>query len=388
MNDDINTKRTELANQMAAAGAALLDFTGTAAALAAIPDTEPQQYVAAGAPENIAAILPATITPQRRQKHGERPSADDLEWDNAATSGDAPAELQRICEILYGLPIAPTTADLDKAAEMIARIERAAVSAATKPTADLFQSVAMLAGCLKQGIIDDQAFIDRLESLLATKPAAAPAVPEKLTRSMCGTKDYCEGWNDCVDEFSRLAATPATSTPAAPAEQVASGDGWPTPADLLAEALDNIAEQWTECMYEASSGDIDIGASLRAEFAKLNLAIPAASTLATEPELSRAHILEEAAKACEQLYTGLGGPIDDPHPDAVIANGAINDCVNLIRRMRSADPAASTTGAAQTAEQVRDQALEDAAMLFDESPHAEQFHCNIAEQIRELKGAK
>ena len=96
MNDDINTKRTELANQMAAAGAALLDFTGTAAALAAIPDTEPQQYVAAGTPENIAAILPATITPQRRQKHGERPSAADLEWDDTATSGDAPADLQQL----------------------------------------------------------------------------------------------------------------------------------------------------------------------------------------------------------------------------------------------------------------------------------------------------
>jgi hypothetical protein len=31
--------------------------------------------------------------------------------------------------------------------------------------------------------------------------------------------------------------------------------------------------------------------------------------------------------------------------------------------------------------------LEEAARLFDGSPHAEQFHCNIAEQIRDLKGA-
>ena len=99
MHDDINTKRTELANNLAAAGAALLNFTSTAAALAAIPDTEPQQYVAAGTPENIAAILPATICPQRRQKHGERPSADDLEWDDAATSGDAPNDLLTDSEI-------------------------------------------------------------------------------------------------------------------------------------------------------------------------------------------------------------------------------------------------------------------------------------------------
>lgn len=94
MHDDINTKRTELANQMAAAGAANLDFTGTAAVLAAIPDTDPQQYVAAGAPENIASILPATICPQRRQKHGERPNTPLAFGEPAATSGDAPADAQ------------------------------------------------------------------------------------------------------------------------------------------------------------------------------------------------------------------------------------------------------------------------------------------------------
>lgn len=99
MHNDINTKRTELANQMAAAGAALLDFTGTACAMAAIPDTEPQQYVAAGTPENIAAILPATICPQRRQKHGDRPT-EPLQFDSpAATSGDAPADLQQLKEL-------------------------------------------------------------------------------------------------------------------------------------------------------------------------------------------------------------------------------------------------------------------------------------------------
>lgn len=92
MNDDINTKRTELANQMAAAGAAALDFNATAAVLAAIPDTEPQQYVAAGTPENIAAILPATICPQRRMRHGDRPTEALVFDEPAATSGDAPTD--------------------------------------------------------------------------------------------------------------------------------------------------------------------------------------------------------------------------------------------------------------------------------------------------------
>jgi len=92
MIDDINTKRTELANQMAAAGAAALDFNATAAVLAAIPDTEPQQYVAAGTPENIAAILPATISPARRMRHGDRPTEALVFDEPAATSGDAPAD--------------------------------------------------------------------------------------------------------------------------------------------------------------------------------------------------------------------------------------------------------------------------------------------------------
>ncbi|HBI71520.1 MAG TPA: hypothetical protein DDZ22_21620 [Massilia sp.] len=91
MIDDINTKRTELANQMAAAGAAALDFNATAAVLAAIPDTEPQQYVAAGTPENIAAILPATISPARRMRHGDRPTEALVFDEPAATSGDDPA---------------------------------------------------------------------------------------------------------------------------------------------------------------------------------------------------------------------------------------------------------------------------------------------------------
>ena len=90
-----NSKHTELANNFAGVGAALLDLTGTAAALAAIPDTEPQQYVAAGTPENIAAILPATISPARRMRHGERPTEALVFDEPAATSGDAP-DLQQL----------------------------------------------------------------------------------------------------------------------------------------------------------------------------------------------------------------------------------------------------------------------------------------------------
>lgn len=39
----------------------------------------------------------------------------------------------------------------------------------------------------------------------------------------------------------------------------------------------------------------------------------------------------ESSQICASMYTGLGGPPDDPHPDAIIHNGAINDCVTRIR---------------------------------------------------------
>lgn len=56
--NDINRMRAELANEFAAAGAAFLDFIGAGAALAAIPDTSPQQYAAVGTLEMIRRIWP------------------------------------------------------------------------------------------------------------------------------------------------------------------------------------------------------------------------------------------------------------------------------------------------------------------------------------------
>ncbi|HBI70678.1 MAG TPA: hypothetical protein DDZ22_17235 [Massilia sp.] len=192
--------------------------------------------------------------PQRRVKHGQRPTEPLADWpaefgaagaeQPAATSGDAPTELQQICEILYGLPREPDTSDLDEAASRIARIERAAspaaasgderaafeewhrtkfatkhntgqptrdmhngiyaekygpehqqlmwevwqaraaVSAATKPTADIATWQQRMGPGYVDGGMDlpeevaMKAEIADLRSLLATKPAAAPAVPE------------------------------------------------------------------------------------------------------------------------------------------------------------------------------------------------------------------
>ena len=58
-NREFTEKRTGLASEFAAAGAHLLDYMCTGGALAAIPNTEPQQYVVAGTLPLIAKLLPA-----------------------------------------------------------------------------------------------------------------------------------------------------------------------------------------------------------------------------------------------------------------------------------------------------------------------------------------
>ncbi|WP_208281121.1 zinc finger-like domain-containing protein [Massilia oculi] len=70
---DFHARRTELANNFATAGAELLEFMGSAGALAAIPNTA--QYVVAGDPAAIRAQLD-TVAPQRRMRHGDRPELD------------------------------------------------------------------------------------------------------------------------------------------------------------------------------------------------------------------------------------------------------------------------------------------------------------------------
>lgn len=56
--------------------------------------------------------------------------------------------------------------------------------------------------------------------------------------------------------------------------------------------------------------------------------------------------LEQAQAACEQLITGLGGSIDDSHPGAAMANGAIRDCIEAICALKGVSAPAEVQGAA------------------------------------------
>lgn len=62
-NREFTATRTMLANGFATAGAELLDYMGTAAALAAIPNTDPPRYVVAGTLAMIAKVLPSADAP-------------------------------------------------------------------------------------------------------------------------------------------------------------------------------------------------------------------------------------------------------------------------------------------------------------------------------------
>ncbi len=228
MNDDINTKRTELANQMAAAGAALLDFTGTAAALAAIPDTEPQQYVAAGTPENIAAILPATICPQRRMRHGERPT-EELQWEDtpAAISGDAPADLQQLKALALAATPGPweykpmgETTDPEIAAANGSRVCSLVAADMTK------QNSRYIAAANPAVVLD---LIARIERAAAPATASGDELPKMLelrarlvemkeaayTFGEYSQEAVCAALDGVLDAIDELAAVSAATKPTA-----------------------------------------------------------------------------------------------------------------------------------------------------------------------------
>jgi len=92
MTQEFNETRTGLANNFAAAGADLLAYMGSAAALAAIPDTEPPRYVVAGALADIVKLLPAAevIRPDIATTAGEQaePLSDERIIDLARLEGD------------------------------------------------------------------------------------------------------------------------------------------------------------------------------------------------------------------------------------------------------------------------------------------------------------
>ena len=94
--NDFDTQRTELANRFASAGAEFLgQMPLAAAALAEVPNTQPQQYAMVGEPKAIRALLPSDDIPARRMRHGQRPT-EPLEWEPSAIANKAEVDLSSL----------------------------------------------------------------------------------------------------------------------------------------------------------------------------------------------------------------------------------------------------------------------------------------------------
>ena len=241
---------------------------------------------------------------------------------------------------------------------------RAAVSAATKPTADSelefnatrLRNVAKLVG-LEKSIPEDDATLDGARGSVlgliagALRNAATKlpserdmAIAQAVRQACCNCyspDDSADDWSDKmgdIDLASIIARFPYAATK-------------PT-ADLskrLREHDDARLYREADVLMAEAADEIDRMASLLATK-------PAAA-----PEVPEGFVLVPLEPTVEQLQAKL----------TFDASGC--QMGEIYRAMLAATPAASTTGAAQTAEQVRDQALEDAAEICDDRHHNWRF---------------
>lgn len=208
---------------------------------------------------------------------------------------------------------------------------RAAASAATKPTADLgslqrYDGSASGIGEANDIVpCDDGSYVlfSDVQSLLATKPAAAPAVPEGFV------------------------IVPINPTPAMNRAAVEYINGTGIYGSSLAPTVLEIEESIYHEVYRA-----------------MLAAAPAASTPAAQAELLT---IERIGQLIEQHTDRDFGLIVEPFARAIAADVASRCRAQggITNNTDSGNSAASTTGAAQTAEQARDQALEEAAKICD-----------------------
>ena len=181
--------------------------------------------------------------------------------------------------------------------------------------------------------------------------AAVPADLMKLRkiyhRPLGSSKD--EFWVPLADVQAAISKAPASAVAAPDAQkQREAQEDWPNAAELLAEKLDNIAEQWAECMYDAPFALIDIGAALRTEFAKLNLSAieqevqrrcRAQRTNNDSGKVSRDEVLDEVADMLEASNDSSGDAAAYDQREMTMyeqeREQAIAFCVGKVRALKS-----------------------------------------------------
>lgn len=340
MIDDINTKRTELANQMAAAGT----------------------------PENIAAILPATISPARRMRHGDRPTEALVFDEPAATSGDAPADLQQLKAL--ALAATPGPWHVTKYCSVMDQDMDTLVASSDSSNEDR----AFIAAANPVVVLDLVARIERLKTSFELARANYEQVVEKnaeLNARIERSTAHVQPVNTFSERVENAAGNEQVERAASGA--TASGDELPESLvlDMARAACLDTSRISTVIDFAGSVARAAVSASTKPTAqAFLAAELPAAepvyrvSDIATKP----------AAAPVAWLATDLDGRGDVAFTKEEAKRRAGEGCIHFYPlfdvEVPDATPAASTIEAAQTADQVRDQALEDAAR-----------HCESAELL-------
>ena len=187
------------------------------------------------------------------------------------------------------------------------------------------------AGRMVIGHDDEGGYLLRADVLALARRAAQPVAPEKLTRSMCGTKDYCEGWNDCVDEFHLATPAPASAGQAAPA--VVEPAGWRA-------FIENIATPYSEPL-NSISGYKDKAS--RQEFMGI--------LRTTARELLSAQPTERAAAPADQAPTKIKCLRDEAHDQNMQGPCSAGrcewpNCYEPVKRRATHQPSAQDGGEA------------------------------------------
>lgn len=212
MKNEFHIDRTALANAFAAAGAELLAYTRTGGALAAIPGTEPQQYVAAGTLESIGRVMGAA---------GANLTDDEIielagSWDLLSIQDGG--RVDRSALIGFAREVIATQSAKQGAAvpwEMMTLLQDAARAWNNEVDADL------------------DAAMERIECFLIDSRAAAPtshaqvlaevrdhALEEAAHITQGNERVRDNGWIDCANERARCAqAIRALKTASASNEQ-------------------------------------------------------------------------------------------------------------------------------------------------------------------------
>lgn len=234
MKNEFNAMRTDLANQFAEAGAALLHHMGTAGALAAIPDTEPPQYVVAGTLDIIGKILPAACPfPLAAPASADSPSTAGAELHIGVSNND------------QGVHINIMQRQADGTATVIytARAPAGDSYGRARLAAPVAQSTAGAANIKRYSIdCDGLPFFDNDGPWVAYEDIAAPVAQSTTGAAepadMLST-DWKSGYSEGFEAAKRLLAAPALNPSDAPtAPEVPLWDENGEPWNLAAEQVE------------------------------------------------------------------------------------------------------------------------------------------------------